>query len=297
MQIQRLEEQCNKCGLCVKDCVAGAWQEIHGRPEMATPEFCNQCGHCVAVCPKDAIRHEGLDLGQIRKVDKNRLDPAVFREIIRSRRSIRRYKEQMVPDETIEDILALSAHSPTASNKQNVAYTVITDPAVLQDISNALFGFARKLYDKTRKGPGKLIYSTLKMLLPGDDPDRYMKPMPYYIEQADQGRDYILHGAPVLILVHAPKKGSFHCENCNIAAANIMNDAHVRGLGTCYIGFLTLALKFSGSLRQRVALPRGRKAYACLVMGYPAYGYTCTTSRKKRNIDWNPGNPENRGSR
>ncbi len=286
MQIRKIETQCNDCGLCARDCIAGAWQEVNGRVEMVAPQFCNQCGHCAAICPKDAIFHDGLDPRQIRKIDKKRLDPEAFREIVRSRRSIRRYRKAPVPKEIIQDMLFLSAHSPTASNRQDVAYTVITDPAVLQGISDALFGFAGKLYEKTRKGAGRLIYRGLQKFFPENDLERYMENMPYYIRHADQGRDFILHNAPVLILVHAPAKGKgrFHCENCNIAAANLMNDAHARGLGTCYIGFLSLALKFSNTLRRRVALSPGRKVFACFVMGYPAHQYTSTASREKRAV-------------
>jgi nitroreductase len=266
--------------------VAGVWRPVNGRPEAAAPEFCSLCGHCVAVCPKDAIVHDGIDFAQIRPVDKKRLDPEVFAEIARSRRSIRRYKADRVPDAVIEDILGLSAYSPTASNKQDVAFTVITNKDVLQALSAAVFGIGTKAYRHSRKGWGKLVYRALQKLAPGNDLERYMEPMPWYLEQQAAGRDLILHNAPVLILVHAPKKGRFHCENCNIVTGDIMNHAHARGLGTCYIGFVTLALKILPGLRKIASLPRGRRAYACLVMGYPAHGYARTPSRRPRPVDW-----------
>ncbi|MFO7861980.1 MAG: nitroreductase family protein [Desulfosalsimonas sp.] len=286
MQIRTIPERCNLCGLCVKECVAGVWRTVNGRPEAAAPGFCSLCGHCVAVCPKDAIVHEGIDFVQIRPVDRKRLDPDVFSEIVRSRRSIRRYKADRVPDAVIKDILGLCAWSPTASNKQDVAFTVITNKDVLQALSAAVFSIGAKAYRHSRKGPGKLVYRALQKLAPGNDLERYMEPMPWYLEQQAAGRDLILHNAPVLILVHAPKKGRFHCENCNIAAANIMNYAHARGLGTCYIGFVTLALKIFPGLRKLVSLPRGRRVYACLTMGYPAHAYARTTCRRPRPVDW-----------
>jgi nitroreductase len=205
---------------------------------------------------------------------------------VRSRRSIRRYKADRVPDAVIEDILGLCAWSPTASNKQDVAFTVITNKDVLQALSAAVFGIGAKAYRHSRKGLGKLVYKALQKLAPGNDLERYMEPMPWYLEQQAAGRDLILHNAPVLILVHAPKKGRFHCENCNIAAANIMNHAHARGLGTCYIGFVTLALKIFPALRKLASLPRGRRAYACLTLGYPAHTYARTPSRRPRPVDW-----------
>ncbi|MCX5880624.1 MAG: nitroreductase family protein, partial [Deltaproteobacteria bacterium] len=75
-------------------------------------------------------------------------------------------------------------------------------------------------------------------------------------------------------------------ENCNIAAANIMNFAHSSGLGTCYIGFLTLALKFSSALRNKARIPKDQKVCAALILGYPAYGHTFSASRKQPAIQW-----------
>ncbi|MDA8141117.1 MAG: nitroreductase family protein [Desulfobacteraceae bacterium] len=290
MMIRLLEERCKPCLLCVRDCAAGAWREDNGRPVMAAPEVCNRCGHCVAVCPRRAIVHNALDQDQIRRTDRALLAPEIYKEIVRGRRSIRHYRPQAVPVETIEAILALASHSPTASNKQNVGYTIITDPRLLDKISRTVFGIARWIYARTRTFPGKWIYLLFKKLSPANDLERYLTVMEYYLDQTQKGRDYILHRAPLLILAHGPRKGSFHGENCNIAAANIMNYAHAMGLGTCYIGFLGIALKFSRPLRQLVQTPKGRKVYACLVMGYPAFRHRYTSSRKKPVIQWIDGN-------
>ncbi|MGB9498350.1 MAG: nitroreductase family protein [Dissulfuribacterales bacterium] len=48
-------------------------------------------------------------------------------------------------------------------------------------------------------------------------------------------------------------------EKCNIAATNITNYAHSLGLGTCFIGFVTLASRFSRELCGLIELPKGRK--------------------------------------
>jgi nitroreductase/NAD-dependent dihydropyrimidine dehydrogenase PreA subunit len=285
MKIQKNNDRCNLCLLCVRDCVAGAWRNVDGEPVMAAPELCNRCGHCVAVCPRSAIFHESLDYHQITKTDADLLNPDVYRQIVLGRRSIRQYKKTAVPPQLIENFLKLASHSPTASNKQNVAYTVISDKAILKDLSEGVFGFGKSLYEKSQKGLGKAIYFILKTLSP-ENVTRYLDPMDYYIQEAGKGRDYILHDAPVLILVHGPRKENFINENCNIAAANIMNFAHSSGLGTCYIGFLTLALKFSAALRNKARIPKYQKVYAALVLGYPAYRHPFTTSRKQPAIQW-----------
>ena len=285
LNIQINMGKCNQCLLCVRDCVSGAWRSINNEPVMVASELCSRCGHCVAVCPRSAIYHEALDNWQITKINADLLNPDGYRQIVRERRSIRQFKSNAVPHDLIENILKMASHSPTASNKQNVAYTVITDNSTLKYLSESVFGFGKSLYEKSRKGIGKIVYFILKAFFP-DNVDRYLDPMDYYIKEADKGRDYILHGAPVLILVRGPRNESFINENCNIAASNIMNYAHTSGLGTCYIGFLTLALKFSPALRKKAGIPKDQKVYAALILGYPAYRYSYTTSRKQPDIRW-----------
>lgn len=142
------------------------------------------------------------------------------------------------------------------------------------------------MYQRKSSGLGKIIYRFLQGLSVTAGLDRYLNAMAYYIDETSKGRDFILHHAPILFLIHAPRKGRFHSENCNIAAANIMNYAYAKGLGTCYIGFLLIALKFNHGLQKRLAVPKNRQIYACLVMGYPDFRHSFTASRKLPTIKW-----------
>jgi nitroreductase/NAD-dependent dihydropyrimidine dehydrogenase PreA subunit len=282
MNIKRLEDKCNKCMLCVRDCVSGVWRIVDGVPAPVQPDLCNLCSHCIAVCPRDAIRHEGLNAAQTTKVNRKNLLPNVYRDIVMSRRSVRQFREREVPREVIEQVLSLARYAPTASNEQNVGYIVITDKKLIEKSAKAIFGFASRLYDRTKKGIVKLIVRST-----GLAENRYIKAMDYAQKQTKEaGRDLILHNAPVLILIHAPKKTRFACDNCNIAAATIINYAHSLGLGTCFIGFLTVALRYSKKLRGRLGVPNDRKVHACLVMGYPSYQHAKTVSRKKPDVKW-----------
>jgi len=282
MRIEKIEDKCNQCMLCVRDCVAGVWRIVDGKSQPVDIDSCNRCSHCLAVCPCDAILHDGLKRDQIIKVNRKNLNPEVFRDIIISRRSIRQFKDVPVPRDVIEQILDLARYAPTASNDQNVGYIVITDKKLIEEAANNIFGFVSRLYNKTKKGIGRIIVN-----LTGLTNNRYLKVMDYVQKQnAETGRDFILHNAPVLILIYAPRNARFASDNCNIAATAIINYAHALNLGTCLIGFMVMFLRYSRTLRKKFGIPKGMRIYASLVMGYPAYKYTNTASRKKPEVQW-----------
>ena len=282
MNIKRIDDRCSNCGLCVRDCVSGVWRIVNGKPEPVAPDLCNRCSHCIAVCPRDAILHDGLDAAQADRAKRADLKPDAYRDIILSRRSIRQFRDKAVPRAVIERIIDLARYAPTASNDQDVGYIVITDKKTIEKAAGNLFGFLGRLYEKTQKGIGKFIVTRT-----GLSENRYLKVMEYARQQnAETGRDFMLYNAPVLMLLHTPKKNRFGTDNSAIAATTIINYAHALGLGTCFIGLMTLALRFSKKMRRHFGVPDGRRVDTCLVMGYPAYYHARTVSRKKANIRW-----------
>jgi len=286
-KIRRIEEKCDLCMRCVKDCASGVWRDVNGIPTVVAPELCNRCSHCLAVCPKNAIENDYLKIDQVRRVNRKLIDPNAYTETVLSRRSIRQYRDKSIEPEMIKNIIDVACYSPTASNSQHVGYIVITDPVVLKKISENVFSIARRLHDWSETKGGKILFKGLKINAAIDQIlQKYIEPMAYYIKLKESGRDLILHKAPALILLHGPSKSFFASDNCNIAATNITNYAHCLGLGTCFIGFVTLASRFNRELCSLIELPEGRKIYASLVMGHPAFPHPHTVSRKKPEIKW-----------
>ncbi|MGM0452031.1 MAG: nitroreductase family protein [Thermodesulfobacteriota bacterium] len=285
--IYKIDEKCNRCMRCVRDCAAGVWQDVDGEPKAVFPQYCNLCSHCLAVCPRDAVVNAFIDSRDVRPVYRQLLDREAYEEIVVSRRSVRQYKPKPVPERTIKAIIDVARYGPTAMNSQHVGYIVVTDPDRLKAVSESVFDIGRKIYEWSKSRSLSMVFSGLK-LHPALSKmmARYIEPMADYMQQHEQGRDLILHNAPVLILLHAPALSFFGSDNCNIAAANIVHDAHARGLGTCYIGFVTLALRFSKEVAKHIEPPKGRRVHAAIVMGYPAYRHRNTVSRKPAEIKW-----------
>ena len=80
---------------------------------------------------------------------------------LRTRRSIRRFKSDPVPDSVIQDILSTATYAPSAHNRQPWRFVVITSSSVKTQIANAMaVDFER---DLTRDGlPPEKIQAQIK---------------------------------------------------------------------------------------------------------------------------------------
>ncbi len=280
-------KKCSKCGLCIKDCISGVFQQEKDRPIICHTDWCIGCGHCVALCPKRAIIHEKLSKETLAsRVQRKHLQPKPYKEIVRSRRSIRYYKQKSVPKEILEEILDLARFSPTAGNDQNVHYTVVTQKRLMDAASKRIFGIGERIYrifpHGSIQGMGKLIKNqkAIKAL------DRYAKSWNYFQEQTAAGRDLVFHQAPALILIHAPKGQGMAKDNCLIASLNIANYAHAIGLGSCFIGVLVLAMQIDRYHNKNFKIPRNHRVHAALTIGYPTFQYVYHAARKPVKVQW-----------
>src|SRR3990167_926931 len=58
--------------------------------------------------------------------------PAALRELIESRRAVRRFTAEAVPDEVVRDCLELAVLAPNSCNLQPWSFQVIRDPQLLE---------------------------------------------------------------------------------------------------------------------------------------------------------------------
>jgi len=72
------------------------------------------------------------------------LSPEALLALLRSRRSIRRYRPEPVPEEMLQQILEAGRWAPSASNRQPWALIVVRDPEVRRKVAqNAAYYFVR----------------------------------------------------------------------------------------------------------------------------------------------------------
>jgi nitroreductase len=157
-------------------------------------------------------------------------------DIIKKRKSIRVYKDKSLPKDVINAILEAAKYAPTARNMQELEYKVITGKTLMAILSEGLIEAIKK-EGFPLKGP------------PGARPDFF-------------------HGAPLLIIITAPKDNFWALTDAGLAAQNIMLYAASVNLGSCFIGMAKLIEKNKDSLNA-LGIADNMNIVAAVVCGYP----------------------------
>jgi len=274
-------EQCTTCGVCSDICPRHIPETItdgNGKVTRISPErsaLCMACGHCVAVCPNDAISVEGLsamDYEPARPVTISDID---FFNLLKKRRSIRRYTDKPVPRKMISRIVEAVSTAPTGTGRSSVGVIVIDKAETLSRFSKGIY----QLYEGLEKGlenpigrliikrrVGAKLFRTMEdFLMPG---------MHWYIRWYREGRsNEILRDCPAVMLFHGPIHEPATEENCLIAAFHAVLMAEILGVGTCLNDMIPPACSRDPLLRELLGLPADRAVYASLTMGYSKYQF------------------------
>ena len=109
------ESKCKRDGFCVSDCPSGIIQmktkESFPTPIEGAEEICIKCGHCVAVCPTGAITLNVISPKDCGPMSKDFLPSEEQTSyLMRSRRSIRRYKDKPVDRSAIMDLISVASY-------------------------------------------------------------------------------------------------------------------------------------------------------------------------------------------
>ena len=96
-------EKCVKCGLCIENCPTKALApDDYNSPKMERAKNCMKCQHCLAICPVGAISIMDKDPNNSASI--NQINSDELLNLIQTRRSIRKYKQENVNPETIQKL-------------------------------------------------------------------------------------------------------------------------------------------------------------------------------------------------
>jgi nitroreductase/NAD-dependent dihydropyrimidine dehydrogenase PreA subunit len=283
--IQIDAEQCKKCGTCVQICPADLFvQEAKGTvPKIIDTANCLDCGHCVAICPNEAISHSSFPSGSIHPVHSEMLpNTEQLMELLRSRRSIREFRNKPVEQAAIEQVIEGARFAPSAHNVQSTEFIVIQDKAVLSQILKITVA-QLNLWSKILKNPLLRLYNRF---VTHTNLDELVKSFTKIVCEYEQGKDLVLHDAPTLLLFHADKNAGFASTNANLALQNASLVCETLGLGAFYTGFVIFACDFNKQIAKMLELPPQHKIYGGLAIGYPKFRYHNWIERHPAHIKW-----------
>jgi nitroreductase len=180
-----------------------------------------------------------------------------FIEFVRKRRSIRKYSDAPIPRETVLKIVEAAGWAPSASNRQDWEFTVITSQSVKEKMAEIVRSHWQSI---VRKGNTGAVTEELQ---------RYMGNFDWFGQ------------APVLVVISAKRSEAFLGQilgdaaediagtgiSAAMAAQNLMLAAHASGIGSCCV---TGPLVAQEALKELLAIGKRRKIVCIIALGYPA---------------------------
>ena len=177
------EGKCKKDGICVQECPMAiiSQKDEDSFPELAPggEGLCLVCGHCVAVCPHGACNHAQVPLDDCPPIEKDLvIDEARAVQFLRSRRSVRLYKDKPVEKEKVEHLIEIARYAPTGSNNQGVEWLVHTDGDQIRKLGQMAVDWIRGLIENNPEAVAAAPY------------------LPLIVAAWDAGVDVVLRKAP-----------------------------------------------------------------------------------------------------
>jgi len=282
-------EICRKCGLCVEACIHVKLEQPDksAPPRVAEDMDCIACGHCVAMCPTGALTHAAFSRDDIRALDRGLLPSAAqMMEALRARRSYRKFKDEPIPRETLEQVIEAARLAPSAHNTQTTSFVVVEDPRMLERVVDLTIQFLDGM-SKYFRHP---IKGRIAQLTGGDFVKGVTEMIPVFegvVEMAKEGADLpMLMDAPAWIVFHSAKNAGYGTVNASCAMQNAMLMADRLGLGTFYTGFLLVPTMRGFAMHDLLGLDHEQEIHGALAVGVPRLTYAKWPSKKPANVRW-----------
>ncbi|EFK11728.1 nitroreductase family protein [delta proteobacterium NaphS2] len=198
-------------------------------------------------------------------------DLAIDREqavqFLRSRRSVRIYRDKPVEKEKVAELIEIARYAPTAGNRQMVHWLVITDRYKIHQLAELTVDWMRFILEK--------------------DPQAARAPyFPTIVKAWDKGFDRILRNAPVLLVAHTPKDEPNGMVDLTLALSYLELAAPTMGLGACWAGALQGAILSQPQIKEALGLPENHPHHYPMMLGYSKLRYYRLTERKPPKIVW-----------
>jgi nitroreductase/NAD-dependent dihydropyrimidine dehydrogenase PreA subunit len=261
---------CTKCNICSTLCEMIIIDKEAGSGYPTIPEEkidnCFKCGHCEAFCPQKALTLDFLTGEKITINDtEGRIDPQNLSVYLKKRRSVRHFTSQTVSRELISAILDVCRYAASGGNAQPVKWIVVQNSSEVRRVAELTIEWMRSIQHTSHP---------LSDYAPG------------IISAWDNGSDPICRNAPHLLIAHIPVEAIDDPTDAIIALTHFDIAAPSFGIGTCWAGFIKLAMDNYTPLRDFLSIPEGRNAACPIMFGYSKFKSITIPRRNPVDISW-----------
>ncbi len=264
------KKNCTRCNICATVCVMNIIDKDadSGYPTIPPEkvDYCFKCGHCEAFCPQKVLTLDFLPCEKINYTSSEaRIDPQKLALYIKQRRSVRHFKSKPVEKELIASIIDVARYAASGGNGQPVKWLVIHNPQEVRQIAGLTIDWMRIIQNTSHPLAG------------------YVSVL---ITAWDNGVDLICHNAPHLLFAHTPTNPIDDPTEAIIALTHVDIASPAFGIGTCWAGFVKMALDAYKPLKDLLLIPEGRNAACPMLFGYSSYKVTSIPRRNPIDITW-----------
>ena len=167
-----------------------------------------------------------------------------FLDMVRTRESVRSYKPDAVPEESVHRCLEAARLSPSASNAQPWKFIVVSDPDLKNSIADAAHDRILSMNHFTKQAPLLVVVVRERANL-------------------ESGAGQIL------------KDKAYPLMDIGMAVGHFCLQAVEEGLGTCILGWFK-----ERKVKELLHIPKNRRADLIITLGYPAYDKVREKKRK-----------------
>lgn len=262
---------CTSCGICVQTCpvsIITLGEDKFPFVQDGSDKRCVLCGHCVSVCPESALTHNLLaETAPIRKEIKDQITPTNIAEYFKSRRSIRKFQSKVVAKPLLEEVFDIVSYAPTGVNSQMNKWVVVSDPMVIRQLSDGVIEWMKAAITVNPEFAKFLNFAGL-------------------IRMYEQGNDVICRHAPTLVIGYTHASYTGGTIDSVIATSHLEILLPAFGLGSCWAGYLMIALRYSPEMRKMIGLDDSHTIHSATLIGYPQYRYYKIPARKEPQVSW-----------
>lgn len=157
-------------------------------------------------------------------------------EVIKSRRSVRAYKDEQIEDEEIEKILEAAIMAPTARGEAPWHFTVVQNKEILEEINDSVRGILSNSGDEL-------------------------------LEAIAESGVNVMHNAPTVVFVSAKSDATNMQADCSAAIENMLLAAEGLDIGSCWLGLVAIYFSVEENLK-KLHIPEGYTPLYGVALGY-----------------------------